>query len=331
MMTSTRWRLVAFALLLGFGVVGGAIAVWRYAPEPNPLTSVAGVDGRLNQLRSELGGQSIVGLELDVTVDAPNRAIEVQAHIQAESREAGRRRFAFLLNPGFMVTGVEVNDRPARFVWSQGRLSVKMPDPVASREIVTITVHYHGVPDARVLRSPSFTGSACILPSLAFWHPFDLQSFFNVSMTVHAPEGWRVVSPRTAAILTHGDGSATVSWQEERPVFGAALAVGQFSQQSRIRGATYTTLYAPEGLHDAAVLLDRASRAYRALTELLGDDGFGYLQVVVSPDASRPFYAGGSTVVIPLAMANRAQTGTDHFMAVATPAARIWWEGTVSG
>ncbi|HSW31358.1 MAG TPA: M1 family aminopeptidase [Longimicrobiales bacterium] len=201
---------------------------------------------------------------------------------------------------GLAVLGVSVEGAPVRARHEEGRLHIPLPPGTGPADTLSVQVEYRGSPDDGLILGLDARGRWAAFvdnwPNRArFWlpsvdHPSDKAT---ASLTVLAPEGWRVVSNGTP--LVQGDpappaedGSARRrwSWRTGVPVsaynlvFGAArlevvplgvAACGRAPAAPRADGCVELSAWLyPEDVAQASRSFRRAAAMMDFYTELVG-------------------------------------------------------------
>lgn len=270
----------------------GAAAVAR--PEPAPIRA-----GRASP-PGTYGELDVVHYDVALRLPAPGgTVVEGVATLRVRPVSAGLRS-AVLDFTGLAVLGVTVDGAPVEAAHGGGRLAVPLPPGVGPADTLSIGVEYRGTPDDGLILGLDARGRAAAFvdnwPNRArFWlpsvdHPSDKAT---ASLTVLAPEGWRVVSN---GIPIEADGPAppapggsprrSWSWRTEVPVsaynlvFGAArmevvplglAACGAAPASPRADGCVELSAWLyPEDTAQASRSFRRAVEMVDFYTELVG-------------------------------------------------------------
>ena len=174
---------------------------------------------------------------------------------------------------GLGISGVRVDDEPAVFDYTGGKLTVPLPegagggDPGSGQPGATdlrITVDYHGTPDDGLIIRDNVHGNPTAFvdnwPNRArFWlpsidHPADKAT---ASFTVHAPAEWQVIAngapvgdptPTAANALGGADGKTTWRWATEvdHPTYTLVVGAADFAIESLGRAACGNSPASPD-------------------------------------------------------------------------------------
>ncbi len=317
--------ILVFTILALLGVMAAvaAVAYALRAQKPWAIhTATTITAGRLDNQRT-------VATRIEASLEPTSGRLEAHASLTLESLEPGREWFAFLLNPGLKVANARINGAEARVhrLWCLAML--QSPVPVDKGKQVTLDIEYAGTATNGGLADGWTGASETVLPMLAFWHPLDLKSFSDFECRLTVPAGYGALVGSATTATTGDDGRTRVAWRYPRPVLGATMAVGRFDRKERMQGTLVC------GVHWSAAtdappeaLLDAAGAAHGTLSAMYGTDGFDRLDLLVSPQVTRPVNAGSSFLLVPPDLA-RDMENSDSFVALASLVAQNWWGNTV--
>jgi len=205
---------------------------------------------------------------------------------------SGGTELQLTLAPQCAVEAVGVADRPTPFAWSQGGLTIRLPDDAAAGEIV-VEIRYSGifrdpVPTAPAnAEDPSYGVSGTIQPRGSFlsggaqWYPDIAGSNATFRLRIESPTGVKCVTAGRRLEQGTRDGRDYVVWETSLPLPALALAAGPFVVNEEMEdGIPVATYFYPESDELAAGYL-RAAKSYLQLyRELFGPYPFEKFVVV---------------------------------------------------
>lgn len=324
---------VTFAPMIAAAVLMAAVAAayvavpyFRGFPDGSPQTR-----GRVEAwLGREFAGQRTLGAEVRARFFPDRGRMHADTRIEVESAAAGRRDFFFLLNPGLAVTSASVEGF-ARISVSRygGIVKLRLPHAVEPGDILSLRIVCEGGIETTSLQEARIAPGEILLPWLACWYPIDLTSFADFRCTATLPADLTVARAGDMDREPDTGAQATVSWQEPRPVLGASFVAGRYRRHSRSHGDVECHVFLPEDSPgEPGAYLDALSAAYNALRSVYDEDGFEASAAVVTPSVREPLNAGASLLLVPERAGGSPQ---ELFMDMASPLARNWWGGSVSG
>jgi len=232
---------------------------------------------------------------------------------------------------GLAVVGVRVDGAPVEARYADGRLLVPLPVGVGPADTLTVRVEYAGTPDDGLILGKDIHGRGAAFvdnwPNRArFWlpsvdHPSDKAT---ATVTVHAPDGWRVVgngvpleSGELGPPAPDGTPRTTWTWSTKVPistynmVFGAdrfevrplgLAACGEAPASPRPDGCIEVSAWLyPEDTAQARVSFRRAAEIVDFYAGLVGPYPFeklAHVQAVTRfggmENASAIFYSEGA-------------------------------------
>jgi aminopeptidase N len=198
---------VAWALGLGACATAGAGPVAGGPPgaEPfpagAPLVEPAPIPAGRAASPGTYGDLDVVHYDVMLGLPAPGGTVlGGVATLRLRPARAGLPE-AVLDFTGLAVLGVSVEGAPVQARHAEGRLAVPLPAGTGPADTVSVRIEYRGTPDDGLILGRDARGRPAAFvdnwPDRArFWlpsvdHPSDKAT---ATLTVHAPEGWRVVS-----------------------------------------------------------------------------------------------------------------------------------------
>lgn len=283
---------LAWAFALGAAACGGPPRV--PTPEPAPIRA-----GRAAP-PGTYGDLDVVHYDVVLGLPGPGGSVvDGVATLRVRPAREGVTR-AVLDFTGLAVLGVAVDGVPVDPTHADGRLSVPLPPGASSSDTFSVRVAYRGTPDDGLILGRDARGRLAAFvdnwPNRArFWlpsvdHPSDKAT---ASLTVHAPEGWRVVSNGVAEVdgapaPPASDGTPRRAWRWRTGVplstynlvFGAArlevvplgtAACGSAPASPRPDGCVEVSAWLfPEDVGQASRSFRRAAEIVDFYTEMVG-------------------------------------------------------------
>ena len=295
-----------------------------------------------------------------VTVD-PGSTLAINVVLTFNAPPEARGELVFSLNPGLEVKEVRLDDRPVMHRHELGLLLVEPAAPLVAASRHVLSVVAAGVPNTwfgyldgvvepwsqtgqdnqiAVLGTESVVfadGYVALLPG-ARWLPYPggnvtptvhgahRRDYFDLDLTVQAPDGWLVAGPGLRDELAEG----TFRFHPQAPVPEFALAVGRFERRAvEVAGVTLELLVDEDHTRNLAVFEEAGEAVTQRLTEIFEEAerlGLPYpyrgLSLVEAPTPLRS-YGGGWRMDTAL-----AQPGLMLMRETSWPTARFefWFE-----
>ena len=313
-------RLFAGAALTALGAVGFASLTVSAIADRQERDAWAAVHDEARDLpRADL--QTLGGR---VTIDPGDRLLlDIEATLVAPATGSGP--LVFSLNPGLVITDLEVDEAKVEFTHEAGLLSI--PRPASGNEPFTLTLRADGLPD------PDFAyldaafdpmtmqaveaGATLLLGTVAAlfhddyaalmpgirWLPMPGahvgqddpdrgRDFFSVDLEVEVPSGWLVAGPGKAHDVGEDEDTARVRFNPDAPMTDFGVFAAPFERfATEVNGVTLEMLVSPKHADNLRFFADAADELEKRFAELL--DG--------AAEVGLPYpYDGFSMVELPM-------------------------------
>lgn len=301
-----------FFILLGLALAGLFFLLWPRAPWHQA------------SLEETLSWQRVRDIQAWAEIAPEAQRLEGRAIVRLEWQGPSSGLLYFQLNPGFAVGDARIGDTELNFQREGAALWVQLEDAPPEFDL---TLEYGGTFAPETPHPASSAPNEALLPALSWWYPTVPNASYTFRGEVSVPEDFEVIGAGVLDNHRIDVDERHVAWREARPVFGASIAAGRYAKSTRWLDDVWLNVYWPEGdTFDPGSLLDAAEQGHEFLEEVLGDDGFRTINLVLSPRIAFPFHGGNSVLFLPFPLPSEMPLE----MIVAKGLAGNWWGGTVA-
>ncbi len=281
-------------------ITPSASATPTIAPLPTPADSTVGAEGIGDSYFPLMGnsGYDVQHYTLDLTVDVATDQIQASEQIDAiATQDLTRFDLDFA---GMALSDLTLDGQPANYERQSGELIITPPNEIASGDLFTVNLTYHGEPGDGVPRDQvtysvgwNYFGDGVVVagePSGAQgWyavngHPLDKATY---SITVTVPWPYTAVSNGELTSTTDNGSTRTFAWEMRYPMasYLATVGISQFNEvKSRSAGGIALRSFFPPDLPaETRAHFDRIGDMLDYYTSVFGPYPFDEAGVVVYP------------------------------------------------